>query len=316
MTARPVILITSPGFRPDDPSMAGRIESAGYRVRYAPYDGRRSPDDLINLLAGSVGAIVSGDPFTAEVFAASPMLRVVARTGVGLDNIDTEAAGEAGVKIVTTPGANHNSCADHTMALILTVVRRLVDNDAAVRRGLWDRAGRLAGGELTGARVGLIGYGRIGKTVARRLAGFEVDIRVCDPQITNASPYPLVTLEELMKWSEIITIHCPLTPATRNMIGNRQLAIARPGLILINTARGPIVDEEALAEAIRSGRVAGAGLDVFVKEPPQDSPLLQLPNTVVSPHIAGLSRKSIRLMLDQCIDNLLEFLQTPVAPRR
>lgn len=316
MTVAPVILITSPGFCPDDPSTAGRIESAGYRVRYAPFDGRRSPDDLIDLLAGSVGAIVSSDPFTAEVFAASPMLRVVARTGVGLDNIDTEAAGAARVKVVTTPGANHDSCADHTMALILAVVRRLVENDAAVRRGLWDRAGRLCGGELTGARVGLIGYGRIGKTVARRLAGFQVEIRVHDPEITDASPHMMVNLEELMEWSEIITIHCPLTSTTRNMIGSRQLAMAQPGLILINTARGPIVDEEALVAALGSGQVAGAGLDVFGAEPPRDSPLLGLPNTVVSPHIAGLSRKSMRAMLDQCIDNVLGLLKPPVQPRR
>ena len=315
-TASPVILITWPRFHAGDAATGGRLTSAGYQVRHAPFDGIRSPDELIDLLDGVVGAIASSDPFTAEVFAASPMLKVVARTGVGLDSIDTEAAQAAGVTVLTTPGANHNSCADHTMALVLAVVRRLVENDAAVRKGRWDRAGNLSGGELTRARVGLIGYGRIGRTVARRLAGFEVDIRVCDPQITDASPHPLVTLEELMKWSEIITIHCPLTPTTRNMIGTPQLALARPGLILINTARGAVVDEAALIAALRSGQVAGAGLDVFGEEPPQHSPLLELPNTVVSPHVAGLSRKSMRLMLDQCINNVLEFLRTPAIPRR
>lgn len=314
MAIPPVILITWPRFRADDPETAGRLASAGYRVRHAPYGGSRSPEELTELLDGAVGAIVSGDPFTAAVFAASPHLRVVSRTGVGLDSIDTDAAKAAGVALFTTPGLNHNACADHTMALILALVRRLVENDAAVRKGRWDRAGRLSGGELTGARVGLIGLGRIGRAVARRLEGFEVEIRVYDPEITDASPFQLTTLDDVMHWSDIISIHCPLTPSTRKMIGARQLASARPGLILINTARGAIVDEAALAAAIRSGQVAGAGLDVFRVEPPHDSELLRLPEVVVSPHIAGLSEKSMRLMLDRCIDNVLEFLDAPQAP--
>ncbi len=314
MAIPPVILVTWPRFRADDPETGGRLASAGYRIRHAPFGGHRSPEELIELLDGAVGAIVSGDPFTAEVFTASPRLRVVARTGVGLDTIDTDAAEAAGVALFTTPGINHDSCADHTMALILALVRRLVENDAAVRKGHWDRAGRLSGGELTGASVGLIGFGRIGRAVARRLEGFEVRIRVYDPEITDASPYRLTTLEDLMEWSDIISIHCPLTPATHNMIGSRQLASARPGLILINTARGAIVDEVALVAEIRSGRVAGVGLDVFGVEPPHDSELLRFPEVVVSPHIAGLSQKSMRLMLDRCIDNVLEFLDAPEAP--
>ena len=309
-----VILITWPRFRADDPETGGRLASAGYQVRHAPYCGQRRPEELIELLDGAVGAIASGDPFTAEVFAASPLLRVVARTGVGLDSIDTDAAEKAGVTLFTTPGLNHNACADHTLALVLALVRRLVENDAAVRKGHWDRAGRLSGGELTGARVGLIGLGRIGRAVARRMEGFEVQIRVYDPETADASPYQLTTLEDLMQWSDIISIHCPLTPATHNMIGSRQLASARPGLILVNTARGAIVNEVALAAAIRSGRVAGAGLDVFGVEPPHDSELLRLPEVIVSPHIGGLSQKSMRLMLDQCIDNVLGFLDNPQAP--
>ena len=312
----PVILITWPRFRADDPETGGRLVSAGYQVRHAPNHGGRDPGTLIELLEGAVGAIVSADPFTAEVFAASPMLRVVARTGVGLDSIDVSAAEAAGVTLFTTPGANHNSVADHTMALILALVRRLVENDTVLRKGHWDRAGDLSGGELTGARVGLIGFGRIGRAVARRLEGFEVEIRVCDPGVTDASPYRLITLEELMKWSEIISIHCPLTPATADLIDSRQLDLARPGLILINTARGGIVNEAALADAIRSGRVAGAGLDVFGVEPPHDSDLLNLPGVIVSPHIAGLSNKSMGLMLDQCIYNVLEFLDTPQPARQ
>lgn len=304
----PTILVTWPRFDANDPSTAGRLLSAGYEVRHAPKTGARSPEELIELLEGVVGAIVSSDPFTAEVFAASPELRVVARTGVGLDNIDVAAAEAAGVTLVTTPGANHSACADHTMALILALVRRLAENDAAVRNGEWDRAGGLSGGELTGARVGLIGFGRIGRAVAQRLQGFSVEIRVRDPAISDASPFPLVSLDELMASSDIVSIHCPLTPETEGMIGARQFAMARPGLMLVNTARGAIVDETALAAAIRSGIVSAAGLDVFAIEPPNGSELLDLPGVLVSPHIGGLSDQSMRMMLDQCVEGVIEVL--------
>jgi phosphoglycerate dehydrogenase-like enzyme len=255
-----------------------------------------------------VGAIASTDPFTAEVFAASPQLRVIARTGVGLDTIDVEAAREAGVTLVTTPGANHTACADHTLAMMLSLVRRIQENDFAVRNGEWDRAGRLSGGELTGARVGIVGFGRIGRAVARRLEGFDAEIRVVDPEIGDGSPYETVSLDEVMPWCDILTVHCPLTPATHGMIGARQLDAATPGLVLINTARGEIVDEDALADGLRSGKVAAAGLDVFAMEPPNGSALLSLPGVLLSPHIGGLSEQSMRLMLDQCIDGVLRVL--------
>jgi phosphoglycerate dehydrogenase-like enzyme len=263
---------------------------------------------LIGLLSGVVGAIASTDPFTAEVFEASPDLRVVARTGVGLDTIDLDAASAAGVTILSTPGANHDACADHTLALMLGVIRRLRENDAAVRRKEWDRAGRFSGGELTGANVGLVGFGRIGQAVARRLVGFEVTISVCDPEITSAEPHRLVSLGELMSWSDVVSIHCPLTAATRGMIGEREFGMAKPRLVFINTARGGIVDEQALLAAIRSGAVAGAGLDVFSVEPPYASELLEMENVTVSPHIAGLSERSMETMLDLCIDGVLDKL--------
>lgn len=309
--ADPTILVTWPRFDTDDPETAGRLEEAGYEVRHAPKHGPRAPQELIALLDGAVGAIASTDPFTAEVFAAAPRLRVIARTGVGLDSIDVTAAEAAGVTLVTTPGANHTACADHTLALMLALVRRVTENDAAVRNGGWDRAGSLSGGELTGARVGLIGYGRIGRAVARRLEGFDAEIRIVDPEVKDPTPHRQSSLDEVMEWSDIISIHCPLTPSTLNLIGERELAKSRPGLLLINTARGGIVNEEALAAALRSGSLAGAGLDVFASEPPDGSELLQFPNVLVSPHIGGLSEQSMRVMLDQCIDGVLRVLGSP-----
>ena len=308
------ILITWPRFDPGDQRTAGRIRAAGYEVRHAPKHGPRSPEELIRLLAGAVGAIASTDPFTAEVFAASPDLRVVARTGVGLDTIDLGAAAAAGVTILSTPGANHDAGADHTLALMLGVIRRLRENDAAVRRKEWDRAGRFSGGELTGANVGLVGFGRIGRAVAHRLEGFDVTIRVHDPGITSADPHPLVSLGELMSRSDVVSIHCPLTEATRHLIGEGEFNMARPGLVLINTSRGGIVDEQALVEALRSGAVAGAGLDVFEVEPPYKSEFLQMENVTLSPHIAGLSGRSMAMMLDLAIDGVLDNLGVAAAP--
>ncbi|MEX1124946.1 MAG: phosphoglycerate dehydrogenase [Acidimicrobiia bacterium] len=314
MSGHPTILITWPRFDPEDAPTAGRIRAAGYEVRHAAKRGRRTPEELIDLLPDVVGAIVSTDPFTAEVFQASPDLRVVARTGVGLDTIDLDAASEAGVAVLSTPGANHDACADHTLALMLGVIRRLRENDAAVRREEWDRAGKFSGGELTRANVGLIGFGRIGQAVAKRLGGFDATIRVYDPEISNAAPQHLVSLDELIARSDIVSIHCPLTDATRNLIGEREFNLAKPGLILINTARGGIVDEQALIAAIRSGAVAGAGLDVFEVEPPDSSELLQMENVTVSPHIAGLSERSMATMLDQCIDGVLDNLGSLESP--
>lgn len=313
-SGRPTILITWPRFDPDDQRTAGRIRAAGYDVRHAAKHGPRSPEELISLLSGAVGAIASTDPFTAEVFKASPDLRVVARTGVGLDTIDLDAASSAGVTILSTPGANQDACADHTLALMLGVIRRLRENDAAVRRKEWDRAGRFSGGELTGAKVGLVGFGRIGRAVARRLEGFEATIRVYDPEISSAAPHRLVSLGELMSQSDVVSIHCPLTDATRGLIGEAEFNLTKPGLVLINTARGGIVDEQALIAAIRSGAVAGAGLDVFAVEPPYASELLEMENVTVSPHIAGLSERSMEMMLDLCIDGVLDKLGGAVAP--
>lgn len=308
MSGSPTILITWPRFDPDDEHTAGRIRAAGYEVRHAAKLGPRSPEELIGLLSGVVGAIVSTDPFTAEVFEACRDLRVVARTGVGLDTIDLDAASAAGVTIMSTPGANHNACADHTLALMLGVIRRLRENDAAVRRKEWDRAGRFSGGELTGANVGLVGFGRIGQAVARRLGGFEATVWVYDPEIESADGHRLVSLEELMSRSDVVSIHCPLTNATRGLIGEREFSLAKSRLILVNTARGEIVDEQALIAAIRSGAVAGAGLDVFAVEPPSSSEFLEMENVILSPHIGGLSEKSMAMMLDQAIDGVLSKL--------
>src|SRR4051812_40478300 len=175
------VLVTWPGFEPDGPETGRRLAAAGHAVRIAPPRARRAPAGLIALLDGAAGAIVSTDPFDARVLAAAPELRVIARVGVGTDSIDLDAAARHGVAVCTTPGANTETTADHTLALMLAALRRLPEHDRAVRAGGWERTGPALAGDLEGATVGLVGYGAIGRAVRRRLAGFGARVLACDP---------------------------------------------------------------------------------------------------------------------------------------
>jgi len=235
------------------------------------------------------GAIVSTDPFTASVLAGAADLRVIARVGVGYDSIDIGAATAQGIRVVTTPGANAQSVADHTIGLMLAILRRIPELDRDVRRGGWNRTGSYAPRQLSGSTVGLIGCGTIGALVADRLRGFAVELLIHDPALGDAS----TPLDELLGRSHVVSLHCPLLPGTRHLINADTLALMRPDAVLVNAARGPIVDEAALADALRTGVIAGAALDVFESEPPGESPLLTMGNVVVSPHTAGISTASV-----------------------
>jgi phosphoglycerate dehydrogenase-like enzyme len=282
------VVVTYPAFDLGDPRTAGVLRSAGLEIRHVPRVGERSREEVIAFMADASAGIVSTDPFDRDVFAACPLLRVLARVGVGVDTIDLEAATDAGVAVTTTPGLITNTVADHTLALILACVRRVVDNDASVRRGEWDRGGRLIGGELSGSTVGIVGLGAIGRAVARRLAGFGVRILGYDVADLEVADVRQVGLDELLRSSDVVTLHVPLGHHTRNLIGRREFALMRPGAVLINAARGGVVDEQALVEALREERLAGAGLDVFEREPPR-SELFELSRVVLSPHVAGIS---------------------------
>jgi phosphoglycerate dehydrogenase-like enzyme len=265
-----------------------------------------------------VGVIASTDTFDATVFAACPRLKVIARTGVGVDAIDMDAATEAGVVVATTPGANEEAVADHALAMILALQRRLAENDAAIRDGRWDRAGSLTPGDLYGATVGLVGSGVIGRAVIRRLLAFGTTVIVYDPFLDVAPEgTQLVDLPTLLARSDVVTVHAPLTDGTRNLLGAEQFAAMKLGAFVINVSRGGIVDEEALADAIGSGHLAGAGLDTFAKEPIGDSPLRDLPTVIMSPHIAGLSHRSIEAMTEQATQAVLDVVagRLPAHPK-
>jgi phosphoglycerate dehydrogenase-like enzyme len=305
------VLVTAPGFDTDGRETGARLRRSGLTVDNAGVRGNRRPGEVADLVRGATAVIASSDPFTKTVFEAAPDLRIIARSGVGTDSIDLEAATRSAVLVTTTPGLNDETCADHTLALLLGVVRRVVEHDSSVRRGEWDRGGSLTAWDLHGKRVGVVGFGRIGRQVVQRLEGFRTQIRIFDPAVAGHQ-FSCATLAELLSWADIVTLHAPLTPETKGMIGGAELALMKPGAILVNTSRGPLVDENALLEALTSGRLAGAALDVFEQEPPMNSRWSVLSNVVLSPHIGGLSADAIERMARTCVQQVLDVLDGKV----
>jgi phosphoglycerate dehydrogenase-like enzyme len=307
-TPAATILITWPDFDVDDPEIGRRLTAAGHRLRLAPGGAGRSPGQLIRLLDGVDAAIASTDQFDASVLEAATRLRVIARVGVGTDSIDLDAAARRGIVVCTTPGANTESTADHTIALMLAALRRVPQHDRAVRAGAWERTGSATGWELNGATVGLIGYGAIGRAVLRRLSGFGVRALVCDPYAHHGLGIERVSLEQLLRASDVVSLHLPLTNATRGLLDARRLGLLRSNAVLVNTARGGLIDEEALADALERGSLRAAALDVLALEPPGATRLRELPNVVLSPHVGGLSERSIQEMTRRATDAVLDVL--------
>jgi phosphoglycerate dehydrogenase-like enzyme len=302
------VLVTWIGFDAAGPRTGARLRRRGLELRLAPKDGARAAAEVASLAAGAVAAIVSTDPFDERVFAAAPELRVIARVGVGTDSIDLEAATAAGVVVTTTPGANRETAADHALAMILAAVRRIVEHDGSVRRGEWARGGALTPWTLHRATVGLVGYGAIGQAVARRLSAFDVELLICDPAVAGSDGRAHLELPELLERADVVSLHLPLTDATRNLLSAPLLDRLRPEAILVNTSRGGIVDEGALVDALAHGRLRAAALDVFADEPRVPARLRSLPNVVLTPHIGGLSVRSIAAMTEQATDSVLAVL--------
>jgi glyoxylate reductase len=244
---------------------------------------------------------------------AGPQLRVVANYGVGVDNIDLDAAAARGIPVGNTPDVLTEATADLTFALLLAAARKLPEAIDSVRAGDWLtwEPGAFLGASVGGATLGIVGLGRIGRAVARRAAGF--DMTVLHTGRTEGS----VPLDELLERSDFVSLHCPLTPSTHHLIDAGALARMRPGAILVNTARGPIVDPEALRAALVAGEIAGAALDVTDPEPlPADDPLLSAPNLIVVPHIGSATRVARERMADLAVDNLLAGLDGRPMPHQ
>jgi D-3-phosphoglycerate dehydrogenase len=250
---------------------------------------------------------------TPELLARAPRLRVVGRAGVGVDNIDVEAATRRGVLVMNTPGGNAVSVAEHTLALLLALARNIPQLDAGVRAGRWEKSSA-AGIEVRGKTLGLAGLGRVGAEVARRASALGMRVLAFDPYISAKAARDagaeLVSLEELLARSDFLSLHAALGPATQNLVNRATIAKMKRGARLVNTARGELVDEEALAEALRAGHLAGAALDVFRQEPPRDSPLAGLASVIATPHVAGSTAEAQEevgtLIAQQVRDFLME----------
>jgi len=246
---------------------------------------------LLPALAEADAVIVrSATQIDAEALAAAPRLKVVARAGVGLDNVDVPAATSRGVLVVNAPTSNITSAAEHAVSLLLAVARRVPQAAASLRAGEWKRS-KFTGVEVTDKTVGVVGLGRIGVLFAQRLSAFGTRLLAYDPYVPAARAAQigvrLVPLDELLRESDFISIHLPKTPETVGLIGERELALCKPGAIIINAARGGLLDEHALAQALKEGRIGGAGLDVYATEPCTDSPLFGFDNVVATPHLGA-----------------------------
>jgi phosphoglycerate dehydrogenase-like enzyme len=286
-------ILTEAGFEPIDPSGGPAL----------------SREELIPHLPRIDALIAGGERMTPELFAMAPRLRAIARTGVGYDLIDLAAAAQHRVAVTITPGTNQESVAEQTLALLLALARRIPSNDRLIHAGGWDRS---LVTPIRGMTLGLIGMGRIGRAVALRARAFRMDLAafdtIADAEFDREHGIRRMPLEELIACSDAVSLHVPLTETTRGMVNRDFLARMRPGSYLINTSRGGLVVEADLRDALVSGHLAGAGLDVLNQEPPEPgNPLIGLPNVVISPHIAGTDLQSMREMAEMAAATIVDL---------
>ena len=284
---------------------------AGFTVEEKDYDRATSAqeDEICRAIRGADVLIVTGMfPVTRAVLESADRLRMVAIRSAGFEGTDIAAATERGVVVTHNPGSNASSVADMAVGLMLAVSKQIARKDREIRKGLYNRGG---GEDLFRKTVGIIGLGHIGKLVARRLQGFEVELLANDivdyPDFTERYRIRNCSKEELLRGADFVTLHVPLDDSTRGMIGEERLRMMKPGAFLINTCRGPVVEEQALYKALVNGWIAGAGLDVFENEPPDFRPLLELENVVSTPHSAGLSREASYAMAMDTVEKVIAF---------
>ncbi len=266
--------------------------------------------ELIPLVADVDGIIAGLDEYDGAVFAAAPRLRVLARYGVGVDRVDLDAAASRGVMVTRTPGANAIAVAELAIGLVLAAARGIPRLDEAVRAGEWPR---LEGKELTGTTAGVVGFGAIGRLVAERARGLGMEVVAYDPMLPDEAfaqaGVERVGIDELCRRSDVVSLHVPLLPETRHLLDARRLSLLPPGAIVVNTARGGLLDEAAARRALDEGRLHGVAVDVYETEPPSSSPLVGHPGVVATPHAGGHTSGAVQRMTDQSIDALLAALR-------
>jgi phosphoglycerate dehydrogenase-like enzyme len=307
------ILITPKSFKNYKHKAYPLLEGMGYKIIENSF-GRTLTENEITELAGDgvVGIIIGVDPLPGRVLEQLRDLKAVSKYGVGMDNMDLDRAAELGIKVKNAAGTNSVSVAELAIALIFTMARKIPHHAAEVKNGGWNRS---IGFELTGKKLGLVGCGQIGREVAKRARGLEMEVTVYDPYFRDdgfLAEYRVKmadSLDDLLAGSDIVSLHLPAAPETKKMINGRTLGLMKPNAILINTSRGELVDEDALYEALTTGRIAGAAQDVFSSEPPEEGEkLLKLGNFVLTPHLGAYTGEAIEKMALVSTKNLLEML--------
>jgi phosphoglycerate dehydrogenase-like enzyme len=305
------VLVTSTSYGKNDPRLKSELERQVGQVIYNPTGKPLSSREVAGLLPGVDGYIAGLDVIDRSALQAADSLKVIARYGVGVDSVDLKAAKEKNIVVTNTPGANSASVAELTLGLMLVLARQLSEAVSAARRGQFPR---LTGMSLEGKTVGLIGLGAIGKAVARRLVGFDCHVVAYEPvpdqDFARQNHVELVDLIELLPKADFVSLHLPLTPETRGMVNAAFIGRMKDGAYLINTARGELVDEEALLDGLKSGHLRGAALDAFANEPPDPShPLLALSQVIASPHLGAQTDGATNAMGWMSLEDCLAVLR-------
>ncbi len=311
----PAVLVTAESLYGSDGFHIPLLRAAGFEVVF-PARLPTTEDETIAALRGFAAVIAGSEPYTERVLAALPELRIISRCGVGCDCINLAAAERLRVVVAITPTGNCEAVAEHAFALLLALARSILRNDQDARRGVWLKTPLVP---LRGRMIGLVGLGRIGRSVARRAAAFGMTVLGCDPKASPALAHEfgvqLTDLNALLARSDFVSLHLPLTAETRGMFDRAALSRIKPGAFLINTSRGGLIVESALLDALRSGHLAGAGLDVLIDEPPRpDNPLLALDTVLISPHVAANDLQAIRDMAEGAARNIIDLFQSKISP--
>lgn len=311
------ILVTPTSFNKEVcPEAWHMLEQFASEIVCNPYNRPLTADELIPLLEGVDGYIAGVDDVSARVIENAPStLKVISRYGVGYDQVDIKACGQRGIVVTNTPRVNAESVADLAFGLMLSVARQIPYANNQTKKGGWPR---ITGIELYGKTLGIIGLGAIGKGVARRAKGFSMRVLAYDPAIDEdfCRQYGIEpsSLEVVLSKSDFISLHLPLKDQTRHIINSSTISMMKSGAILVNTARGGLVDEQAVYEALKSGKLGGFGMDVFEVEPPGNSPLFELENVVVTPHMGSSTVEAIRAMANLAVKNLIDVLTGKECP--
>ena len=293
------------------PTCAEVLRAAGLEADHRPGIGA---SDLRLAIADADGLVVRSDTqVTEDILAAAPRLRVVGRAGAGVDNIDVDAASRRGIVVMNAPGENTISAAEHTLSMLLSMARRIPAADRSMRAGRWEHGTTFMGVELYGKTLGVLGVGKVGREVASRARAFGMEVvgfdPVLTPEVASRLGVQILPLPEVLARADFLTLHLPLTAETRHLIGREQMQRCRRGVRIINVARGGVVDEVALVEALESGQVAGAALDVFEHEPPSGSPLLRLDSVVLTPHLGGSTREAQEKVAARIAEQIAAYLR-------